>query len=178
MPMLSDLIHKALVFSSKAHRDQLRKSTDIPYISHPAAVGMILLKAGCRDELVAAGILHDCLEDADVTDKDILQEFGAEVLELVKGASEPDHHSKTWKERKQHTIDYLKSASHDVRMVACADKFHNVMNILMDFHALGGIGYGSDLARIRKVRFGIIRNWRKVLRPMSSVKYCLRNFLI
>ena len=57
------LIEKAIEFAAYAHRDQTRKGTKIPYISHPYAVGMILLKAGCNEEVVAAGILHDTLED-------------------------------------------------------------------------------------------------------------------
>lgn len=135
--MISQAINKALIFSSSAHRNQLRKATDTPYISHPVGVGMILLKTGCRDELVIAGILHDCLEDTDATENDILKEFGPEVLELVKGATEPDHHTKSWQERKQHTIDYMKNASRDIKLVCCADKLNNLMCDINDFEVLG-----------------------------------------
>lgn len=86
-----------------------RKGTDIPYISHPCAVGMILQKAGCSEEVVIAGILHDTLEDTETTERDLLDRFGPVVLEIVKGCSEPDKGA-SWEERKQHTLDELKHA--------------------------------------------------------------------
>ena len=51
-----DVIEKALQTASKSHEGQYRKNTDIPYITHPVAVGMMLLKAGYSEEIVAAGI--------------------------------------------------------------------------------------------------------------------------
>jgi (p)ppGpp synthase/HD superfamily hydrolase len=74
-----ELIEKALQIASKGHLGQVRKNTDIPYITHPVAVGMILMKAGCRDELVAAGILHDTVEDTKLTLEDIETEFGPKI---------------------------------------------------------------------------------------------------
>ncbi|WP_462408629.1 HD domain-containing protein [Neobacillus sp. Marseille-QA0830] len=127
-----DLIDNALQFAAKAHAGQCRKGTDIPYISHPAAVGMLLLKAGYSDHLVAAGILHDTVEDTPVTLEDISQEFGPEIAAIVEGCSEPNK-SHSWEQRKQHTIEFLKSASHDIKAVACADKLHNIRSISDDF---------------------------------------------
>jgi len=135
--MISQAINKAVIFSSKAHRDQLRKVSGTPYISHPVVVGMTLLKAGFRDELVIAGILHDCLEDTNTTENEISKEFGPEVLKLVKGVTEPEHHTRSWQERKQHTIDYMKNAPLDIRRVCCADKLNNLMCDINDFEVLG-----------------------------------------
>ncbi len=70
------MIDLALEIAAKAHRNQLRKDTDIPYITHPAGVGMILLEAGCPHELVAAGILHDTIEDTQITIDFIREIFG------------------------------------------------------------------------------------------------------
>ncbi|HAQ06826.1 MAG TPA: phosphohydrolase, partial [Bacillus bacterium] len=64
-------------------------------------------------------ILHDTVEDTKITLADIDLEFGNEIAEIVKGCSEPDK-SLSWEERKEHTIDYLKTASKDIRVVACA----------------------------------------------------------
>lgn len=129
-------VEQAIEFAAYAHRNQKRKGTDIPYISHPYAVGMILQKAGCSEEVVAAGILHDTLEDTDTTERDLLERFGPVVLEIVKGCSEPDKDA-SWEERKRHTLDELKQADLPIRLVACADKLHNIRAIQRDLKSHG-----------------------------------------
>ncbi|PLR75753.1 phosphohydrolase [Bacillus sp. V3-13] len=131
-----ELIDKALQVASKAHQNQFRKQTDIPYISHPATVGMLLLKGGYSEEIVAAGILHDTVEDTDITIQDIKHEFGLKIAEIVEGCSEPDK-SLSWEERKEHTIEFLKSASVEIRAVACADKLHNLQSIRREYEHVG-----------------------------------------
>ncbi|WP_319004980.1 HD domain-containing protein [Mesobacillus jeotgali] len=131
-----DLIDKALQIASMAHEGQYRKNTKIPYIAHPVAVGMILQKAGYSEEMVAAGILHDTVEDTDITMEDVKREFGTEVARIVEGCSEPDK-SLSWEERKEHTIEFLKTASEEIRVVACADKLHNVRSIREDVEQSG-----------------------------------------
>lgn len=126
-----DLIEKAIIVASKAHDGQYRKLTKIPYITHPLAVGFILQKAGYRDELVAAAILHDTVEDTDLTLGEIEQQFGTTISAIVEGCSEPDK-SLTWEERKEHTIEFLQTASEEIRVVACADKLHNIRSIIRD----------------------------------------------
>lgn len=130
------LIDSAIEFAAKAHKSQYRKGTDIPYISHPYGVGMILLNAGCEEKVIIAGILHDTLEDTDTTEEDLLTNFGEEVLAIVKGCSEPDK-SASWEERKKHTIDYLQHAPLSVRQVACADKLHNLRSIKRELTKMG-----------------------------------------
>ncbi|MCM3575752.1 HD domain-containing protein [Mesobacillus subterraneus] len=126
-----ELVDKALQIASLAHEGQYRKNTKIPYIAHPAAVGMILQKAGYRDEMIVAGILHDTVEDTNLTMADIERDFGREVAMIVEGCSEPDK-SLSWEERKEHTIEFLKNATEEIRIVACADKLHNVRSIRQD----------------------------------------------
>ncbi|WP_458413240.1 HD domain-containing protein [Schinkia sp. CFF1] len=131
-----DLIDQAIEFAAKAHYSQFRKGTDIPYISHPYGVGMLLLKAGCEEKVIIAGILHDTLEDTDTTEEDLLENFGQEVLTIVKGCSEPNKQA-SWEDRKKHTIDYLKQAPLPIRQVACADKLHNLRSIKRDLAIFG-----------------------------------------
>ena len=69
-------INQALEFAAQAHLKQIRKGTDIPYITHPYAVGMILARSGCPESVVIAGILHDTVEDTDVTLESIRCAFG------------------------------------------------------------------------------------------------------
>ncbi|WP_099354009.1 HD domain-containing protein [Fredinandcohnia onubensis] len=131
-----DMIEKAIIVASKAHDGQYRKLTNIPYITHPLGVGLILMKINARTELVAAGILHDTVEDTELTLTDIRDGFGDEVAELVDGCSEPDK-SLPWEARKEHTISFLRAASEDNRTVVCADKLHNIRSIIRDYEEQG-----------------------------------------
>ena len=65
------MINLALEVAARAHDGQFRKGTDIPYITHPFAVGILLLKSGCSEEVVMAGLLHDTLEDTSLTVEEI-----------------------------------------------------------------------------------------------------------
>jgi (p)ppGpp synthase/HD superfamily hydrolase len=131
-----DIVEKALQLASKFHEGQYRKNMDIPYITHPVAVGMLLVKNGYSEEIVASGILHDTVEDTALTLEDIKREFGTKIAEIVEGSSEPDK-SLPWKERKEHTIEFLKGAAEEIRIVVCADKLHNIRSIIRDYEQVG-----------------------------------------
>ena len=84
--LYTKLIKKAISFSTRVHeidQKQKRKGKDIAYIVHPLSVGLILAKAGASDEIIAAGILHDTLEDSiasnKITKEILAKEFGDEV---------------------------------------------------------------------------------------------------
>lgn len=130
------LIDRAIEVAAIAHRHQVRKGTDIPYITHPFAVGLMLARAGCADEIVAAGILHDTVEDTDLTLEDLHHDFGEKVAAIVAGCSEPSK-SHSWEERKRHTIEHIRTASWEVRAVSCADKLHNLRSIAHGHNTLG-----------------------------------------
>ena len=134
--LCSPRVNKALEFSAKAHSAQKRKGTDIPYISHPYAIGMILSNAGCSEDVIIAGILHDTVEDTEVTLEEITAEFGEMVAIIVDGCSEPDK-TLSWEERKQHTLDELKHASQEIHYVACADKLHNISTMIEEQKIIG-----------------------------------------
>lgn len=143
------LRNRALNFAARAHRTQLRKGTaqdgnpyndllgsGVPYLAHAAGVGMLLLEHRAPEHVVAAGILHDVLEDTPVTYEVLLEVFGAEIADLVRAESAPDK-SLPWRARKAHTIEHLKSAPHEVRLVAAADKLHNLQSMKADLEDLG-----------------------------------------
>jgi (p)ppGpp synthase/HD superfamily hydrolase len=94
------------------------------------------MRNGCNDEVIAAGLLHDTVEDTDLTLEEIEREFGRKVAEIVQGCSEPDK-KLSWEERKEHTLAQLKTASLDIRLVACADKIHNIRSIRDDLLEYG-----------------------------------------
>lgn len=122
------MIFQAIEFAAAAHRGQYRKGTRLPYIMHPLNAARCLLEAGCEDELVAAAILHDVLEDTETTIEELYAAFGPRVAELVIAVSEPKELVK-WEDCKTHTLDALQTSSLDVLYVAIADKLDNIRSI-------------------------------------------------
>ena len=128
-------IHNAIVFASRKHDKKYRKSTDIPYIAHLMEVMQILIENDCEEDVVIAGILHDTIEDTDTTPDEIRSLFGKNILSIVQ--AETEDKSKTWRERKQATIDHLPSASIEAKLVCCADKLSNMRSIYADLQTIG-----------------------------------------
>ena len=131
-----DLVERAIETAVKAHAKQKRKGTRIAYITHPFAVGITLAQAGCSEEVLAAGILHDTVEDARIKPAHIREEFGEKIASIVEKCTEPDKRW-SWRKRKQHTLDSLKKAGVHVKFVACADKFHNIKTIATEYGKVG-----------------------------------------
>src|SRR5690606_6920338 len=75
-PLDNDLIRRAIRFAEQAHRGEKRKGTESPYFVHPVAVATLLAHVQAPDELIAAGFLHDVVEDTDVTVAELRTEFG------------------------------------------------------------------------------------------------------
>ncbi len=132
----SNLIFDAIEFAAKAHAGQLRKGTRFPYLIHPLGVAKILIEHNCADEIVAAGLLHDVLEDTPATVAQVRQAFGEKVAQLVEASSEPDH-SDIWENRKRHTIEFLQTAPPDVLLIVLADKLDNLREIREDYARQG-----------------------------------------
>lgn len=132
----SPLVRKALAVAAAAHRGQVRKGSGRPYILHPVAVAQLLVEAGCGDEVIAAGLLHDTLEDTSLTLGELREQFGGKVASFVAGCSEP-HKSVPWEKRKGHTLKMLKTAPWEVRVVTCADKLDNVLSLSVDLEEQG-----------------------------------------
>lgn len=128
-------IHNAIIFAVMKHKEQQRKGTDIPYIVHPMEVMQILTSMNCATDVIIAGILHDTLEDTDTKPDEIKNLFGDNVFKIVQTESEDK--SKSWKERKQHTIDCLKTDTRETKLVCLADKLSNLRSIYVDFMNTG-----------------------------------------
>ncbi len=124
-----DIKKDAFEFAVKAHKGQVRKSdTDKLMIFHPINVANILKDYDFDENVIAAGYLHDVVEDTKYTIEDIEEYFGKDIASLVYGASEPDK-SLSWEERKQHTIDTVKLLDLRHKAVVCADKISNLEDI-------------------------------------------------
>lgn len=133
---------EAFDFAAREHQDQLRKSTDIPYISHLMSVSALVMEHGGSEDQAIAGLLHDVVEDAQLSSRipqikaEIMQRFGAKVLELVEGCTdgEPDAEGKKgdWRPRKETYLARLENKSEELLLVSCCDKLHNARSILTD----------------------------------------------
>lgn len=77
------MLDKAIQFATQAHGDQTRKWSGLPYITHPIAVSELVRSVPHTDEMVIAAVLHDVVEDTDVTLDQVRKEFGDTVAELV-----------------------------------------------------------------------------------------------
>ena len=122
--------------AARAHHGQVRKHTSLPYITHPFGVALILLQYGFGEDLIIAGLLHDTVEDSDMTVGEIERVFGSRVAQIVDGCSEPNR-SDPWMVRKSHAIEFLRSAPLDTKIVACADKLHNARTLDADYEEWG-----------------------------------------
>lgn len=140
----------ALAFATQLHRAQVRKGTQVPYISHLLAVSSLVLEHGGGEDEAIAGLLHDAIEDQgdpypggrQALRDEIEGRYGARVLEIVNGCTDDDGFVKVagpdgWRERKQHYLDHLETAPDSVRLVSCADKLHNARSILSDYRREG-----------------------------------------
>jgi GTP pyrophosphokinase len=137
---------RALAFATRLHARQVRKGTDIPYISHLLAVASLVLEYGGGPDEAIAGLLHDAIEDCPkdypgevaALRRDIESEFGHAVLEIVEGCTDTDSVRKPpWRERKERYIAHVREASASVHLVSCADKLHNSRSIVADLRVHG-----------------------------------------
>ena len=126
--MKKDKIEYAIYFATKAHKGQRRKIEDIDMIFHPFTVGMLLQRNNCEEDVVAAGILHDVVEDTEYTFGDIKNEFGEKIMQHVYDASEPDK-SLEWEDRKKHTIEHIKKAPLGSKLIVACDKISNLEDL-------------------------------------------------
>ncbi len=127
--MTPDII-KSGEFAIEAHRGQIRKNEDIPYVKHLFDVAGILIDNGQSENLIIAGLLHDVMEDTDKTDIDILALFspqqGKDILKIILADTETEKDA-PWKVRKQATIDFAAQTDHiEGLLLICADKIANL----------------------------------------------------
>ncbi len=125
-------IHEAYALSQKMHLGQFRKSGE-PYISHPLAVTQILAEYGLDGDTLAAALLHDTVEDTEITLEDVEAAFGPEVARMIDGVTKLDRiRFGTREEAQAATIRKMVVAmAQDVRvlLIKLADRLHNLRTI-------------------------------------------------
>lgn len=167
---MTDRFEKAVRYATRHHNSQKRKGTEIPYISHLLSVAGIALEYGADEDEAIAALLHDAVEDpngrpvAEVR-KEIREQFGERVLEIVEGCTDTDVTPKPpWRQRKEAYIAHLKNASPSVRLVSSADKFQNAQCILKDFRNIGDALWG----RFTGGREGTLWYYRALVTEFST----------
>lgn len=125
------LIDKAYKFAETAHEGQKRKSGE-PYITHSASVGLMLAEMGMGPRTISAALLHDTLEDTEVTNDDIREAFGPEILFLVDGVTKLSSVRYYGSDRHNESLRKLFVAtSQDIRVliIKLVDRLHNMQTL-------------------------------------------------
>jgi|JI10StandDraft_1071094.scaffolds.fasta_scaffold117428_8 (p)ppGpp synthase/HD superfamily hydrolase len=129
----SGLTERAYVFAKAAHEavGQMRKYTGEPYIGHPIEVAGILQTVPHTDAMLAAALLHDTVEDTQVTEADIEREFGSEVADLVSWLSDVScSEDGNRAARKAIDLEHTSRAPAAAKTIKLADLISNTMRIV------------------------------------------------
>jgi (p)ppGpp synthase/HD superfamily hydrolase len=131
---------EALAYAAEIHREQRRKGSGVPYISHLLAVTATVIEHGGGEDEAIAALLHDAVEDqgGPATREQIRLRFGERVAAIVDGCTDTDIVPKPpWGERKTAFVASLAAADGSVQLVVAADKLHNAGSTLADYRRLG-----------------------------------------
>ena len=155
----------------KAHADTERKGKGFPYIVHPLEAMAIVATMTNDQELLAAAVLHDTIEDTDTTMEQLCAEFGPRVAKLVE--TETDQHfsadkALTWHQRKQESLNRLASASRDAMIVALGDKLSNMRGIAQDYAVLGDELWQRFNVKTKADHAWRFRQLAEVLKPLGE----------
>jgi len=140
------LTRDALEYAAERHGDQRRDSDHAAFILHPLEVAQLLRNRGYPDHVVAAGVLHDVIEDTDATHAELERRFGGEVARLVSSVSEPDDGS--YGERKERLREAVAQAGPEAAAVYAADK----------------------VTKARELRLTLARDWSIAAQPRTAAK--------
>lgn len=135
------MVERALSFTIRAHDGQYRKhEKDTPYVFHPIIVSLVLKTAGFNDKVVAAGLLHDVVEDTKYSIDDLAKLFGGDVASLVMTCTEFNK-SLSWRERKSQQIKAIYNLPVNNKAIICADKIANLEDLRIQLRKNGYIDF-------------------------------------
>lgn len=125
------LVTSAVIFSAQAHDGMLRRGTQTAYIVHPMEAAAIAATLTQDEEVIAAALLHDVIEDCGVTRGELAERFGERVAALVE--AETQTQGEEWLVRKRETVEKLERGGLEACILALADKLSNMRAIHRDF---------------------------------------------
>ncbi len=182
-------VEQAIRAASVLHKDQVRKGqTPYPYITHLFAVAMIVTDYTSDEDTIVASLLHDTLEDTDYTPKELEDDFGGSVKDIVLSITEPlpkDIEPGSIAEQKKQYLKQLKGASEKALIVVAADKIHNMRSIVeeyydthSDFIADYGSALDDRLMLYQEISNTLNRNLKNaILAEFNSVFTEYKNFI-
>lgn len=137
---MTSRFEEALGFAAQLHREQCRKGSNVPYVSHLLAVSSLVIEHGGDEDQAIAALLHDAIEDqgGPRARAKILRRFGERVTRIVEGCTDSQADPKPpWRARKEAFIAGISGKSRSVQLVCAADKLHNARCILSDYRNVG-----------------------------------------
>ena len=135
----TELLDRAIRFAVECHAGTERRGKGFPYIVHPMEAMAIAATMSADQEILAAAVLHDVVEDTDVTLEDLRSLFGDRIAKLVDSESDRLDQGLDWRARKEDSLKRLKEASRDEKIVALGDKLSNMRAIARDYTSEGEV---------------------------------------
>jgi (p)ppGpp synthase/HD superfamily hydrolase len=144
MAVITDRFTRAVDYARIAHAAQVRKGTDIPYLTHLLSVATLVIEFGGSEDQAIAGLLHDLLEDCGTAHEPVIRaQFGDVVADIVNDCTDGTAEGKAalqdtesrrldWMDRKLAYLAHLQHASDAVLLVSACDKLHNARAIVQD----------------------------------------------
>ena len=137
-----ELVSEAIAYAVKVHDGMRRKESEVPYIIHPLEAAVIVSTMTDDQQVIASAVLHDVVEDTDVTIEEIEERFGKRIRVLVEAETEnkrPEMHpSESWRIRKEESLEILKNTDDiEVLIVWLGDKLANIRSIYRELKKEG-----------------------------------------
>ena len=169
-------IEKAVAFATKAHAGQYRKGTDRPYILHPIETMAIITRLVRYDEdLIAAAVLHDVVEDTSVTLNRLEKEFGPRVSGLVVSVTEDKMRKMppeaTWRARKWQTIFNLRKADRETKALVLADNLSNLRELKRNHEKYGDMIWEHFNQKDKKMQEWYFKEIEKIVSKEFEYEY-------
>ncbi len=170
---MEELVTQAMIFAAQAHDGMRRRKEHNPYILHPAEVAAIVGSMTDKQEVIAAALLHDVVEDAGVPMKEIRERFGNRVAELVASETENKRNGipekETWKIRKQEGLQVVADTKdQDIKILYLGDKLSNIRSLYCQWQKEGHALWQNFNQKDPKEQAWLYRSMAENLKDLSD----------
>ena len=167
------LYEKSVIFAATAHQGAHRKGSQIPYLSHPIEAAAIASELTEDEELIAAAVLHDVVEDTPVTLEELEHYFGKRIATYVGYETENKRRDlppeETWLVRKKEMLQFLmERADRNAKILALADKLSNLRALDRDVVSVGDRVWERFHQKDKKMHGWLYRQTAEALRELEN----------